>query len=270
MKARIREMYHRLVGPETRSELRRRWYRIRPARIGSGVGSGLKFDPGPSNPDYGRGNNELPVQQALERHATSGSVVFDIGANVGFFTVLAARLVGPDGHVVAFEPVPSNAEYVRRNARLNDMENIAVVEKAVSDATGHGDLVLASYSGGAALSIADTPPDATESVTVPLTTIDEAVETGAVPPPGIVKIDVEGAELEVLRGMESTLRHHRPTIICEIDGPDEAGVADKLAACIAFVEARGFRTEMLDDSYAGTWHVRHFVAEPETATPGRE
>lgn len=267
MKERIRTVFHRLVPPAARLRLRKRLYAIRPPRIGVGVGRGLLFDPGVSNPDYGRGTNEIPVQEALQRHTTPGSVVFDIGANVGFFTVLAARLVGADGRVFAFEPVPENAAQIRRNAGLNRLDNITVVEKAVTDTAGRGQLVLARYSGGAALSTAERPPDATDAVTVDLVTIDGAIRGGDIAPPSVVKIDVEGAEIEVLRGMTETLRAHRPTVICEIDGPAESAVTEKLSACIEFVERLGYRTTMLEDSYAGNrydggWYVRHFVAEP--------
>jgi len=78
--------------------------------IASGPGKGLYFSAGPSNPEYESGDNEVPVQDALVAHTGDGAVVLDVGANVGFFSVIAAKLVGPTGKVVAFEPVPANAD----------------------------------------------------------------------------------------------------------------------------------------------------------------
>ena len=133
-----------------------------PDTIVVGPGRGLHFDPGPSNADYASGDNELPVQQALVDHLRPGAVFYDVGANVGFLTVLGARLVGPHGAVYAFEPVASNALYVHRNAEANRFAQVQVLEKAVSNRNGRGDLNLAKYSGGAALASVEAPPDAAE------------------------------------------------------------------------------------------------------------
>lgn len=253
----------RVLPSSVRSSLHRAWYRLRPPTIEQGVGRGLRFDPGPSNPEYARGSNERPVQDALASIAGEGSVVFDVGANVGFFTVLAAHLVGPIGQVVAFEPVPSNAGYVRRNAALNRLDNVSVVEKAVGDRVGRASLTLARFSGGAVLTHAGRPPDAAETIEVDIISIDQAVSTGAVPVPEVIKIDVEGAELDVFRGLEKTMRDHRPTIICEVDAASESTAAETLSACTDFVTQRGYQVSMLEDSYEGAgWAVHHFVAAP--------
>jgi FkbM family methyltransferase len=203
------------------------------------------------------------VQQALAEHLRAGDILFDIGANVGFFSVIGARLLGPSGSVYAFEPVPSNARCIRRNAALNDLANIEVVARAVSDRTGSAELMLASYSGGAALTTAGRPPDATTSISVEVASIDDLVATAAVQPPSVVKIDVEGAELEVLRGMAVTLREHRPVLICEIDDATPAGYESKYMECIEFIQSFAYDVKDLAPSYpAGGWLVGHFVASP--------
>lgn len=264
-----RDLVRRFVPTSVRRGIRAKWSAIRPPTMIAGVGRGLRFDAGPSNPEYGRGDNELPVQKALEQHVRTGHSVLDVGANVGFFAVISARLVGPTGRVLAFEPVPENAALVRRNARLNGFGNVDVIEKAVSDVNGTGELVLAEYSGGAALSTAAAPPDAAGSIEVELVTIDAAVAKGEIPPPDVVKIDVEGVELAVLRGMSETLRHQRPVVICEIDDATPAGYREKHDACVDFVTSLGYRVDQLDASYpGGDWIVGHFVATPGTAADG--
>ncbi len=228
-----------------------------------GPGCGLRFDPGPSNSDYASGDNELPVQQALADHLRARSVFYDIGANVGFLTVLGARLVGPQGMVYAFEPVPSNAAYVRRNVQANGFTQVQVIEKAVSNCSGVGELNLAKYSGGAALASVDAPPDAAGTLQVDVVTIDELVEHHGLKPPAVVKIDVEGAEFEVLEGMEATAKRHRPVIVVEVDAAEAESLRHKQAACEQWLRSCGYQVKELPDSYPGIrWLVRHIVAKP--------
>lgn len=232
-----------------------------PDMIVVGPGRGLRFDPGPSNSDYASGDNELPVQQALVDHLRPGAVFYDVGANVGFLTVLGARLVGPQGTVYAFEPVASNAEFVRRNSRVNAFAQVQVLEQAVSNRCGKGELNLATYSGGAALASVEAPPDAAGTQTVDLVTVDELIARDGFKPPDVIKIDVEGAELEVLQGMDRTARRHRPVIIVEVDAAEIGLLRRKQAACEQWLRERGYQVHELPDSYVGIrWLVKHIVA----------
>lgn len=236
------------------------------AVIAAGPGRGLRFDPGASNPEYGAGENELPVQATLERHLAAGDVFYDVGANVGFFTVIGARLVGPGGAVIAFEPVPENAARVRENARLNGFSHVDVLEEAVFRESGRSTLVLAEYSGGSMLESVGQPPDASgERIEVPMTTVDEVVYERARPAPHFVKIDVEGAELDVLVGMERTLAEQRPKVLLEVDDAARAGLEQKLSACRAHLEKRGYIVSRLDESYpvggGSGWHVAHLFGK---------
>ena len=253
----------RSVVPErARSAIRSKAFALRPPTMSVGVGRGLRFDPGRSNSAYATGDNELPVQAAFEKHLHRGDVLYDVGANVGFFTVIGARLVGGVGSVVAFEPIAANAALVRRNADLNGFGTIDVIEKAVSDRSGTGELVIAAYSGGSALSTTTPPPDATSVVAVELITLDEFVDAGH-PAPTLVKIDVEGTEIEVLRGMVNVLRRDRPVVIVEIDDSSQQGYDSKLVPSMEFIRSFGYDIEVLADSYAGDdWLVGHFVATP--------
>src|SRR5438132_1248238 len=91
--------------------------------IPHGVGRGLRFNPGSANAGYLLGTSEPAMQKALLRILRPGMYVYDVGANVGFITVLAAKLVGSAGRVVAFEPVATNAEQIEHNVRLNAFAN---------------------------------------------------------------------------------------------------------------------------------------------------
>lgn len=235
----------------------------RDMQIAAGVGAGLWFNAGPSNPAYALGTNEPPVQAALARWLQPGDVFYDIGANVGFFTVIGAKLVGPQGHVVAFEPAPANAACVRHNLALNHFHHVTLIEKAVSSQSGSGNLMVTAYSGGATISPADAGDDVVESIPVALIAIDDLLARQEAPPPIVVKVDVEGAELAVLHGMVQTLREYRPVVIFEVDDGNAARCQEKFEACAAFLRQRGYTVEALEASYTtAEWHVSHALATP--------
>jgi FkbM family methyltransferase len=169
-----------------------------------------------------RGDLEVPVQEALRRTLAPGAVLYDVGANIGFFSLVGARLAGPEGRVYAFEPVAANAAAIRRNMELNGVGNVRVVERALSDAPGRARLQLVEDLSWSRLEATGAHPLTTEIVEVELATVDDLVATGEVPPPAAVKIDVEGSELEVLRGMEETIRGQGPAIVCELHGTGAA------------------------------------------------
>lgn len=241
----------------------RRLVKGRWATIPAGRGAGLRFHPGESNPAYALGTNEAPVQDALAQRLKPGDVFFDIGANVGFFTVIGARLVGADGMVYAFEPLPENVQRTRANVQANRFSNVQILEAAVSDHSGNGELMVAEYVGGSALSSVEHPPDVKGVLPVRLVTIDELVAKNEVRAPQVVKIDVEGAEIEVLRGMSITLESYHPFVIFEIDDRVQDAYDRKYNQCLAFLAQHGYRVLPLEDSYPGAgWIVGNYLAEP--------
>lgn len=230
--------------------------------IQSGVARGVWVNCNRSNPAYSLGNNELIVQKIFQTHLQPGDVLFDIGANVGFFTVISARLVGQQGHIYAFEPEAENVAAIRHNVVLNGFGNVTVIDSAVSDKSGQGELLVAHYSGGSALSTVDTPPpDLKETRVVETVSIDELMDNESLSRPKIVKIDVEGAELTVMKGMVETMRQYRPIILYEIDDADAAEFERKAQACAEFLSDFGYQIEPLAESYAEIdWQVGHFLA----------
>ncbi len=162
------------------------------------------------------GNLESSVQEAMLRHVPAGGVFYDVGANLGFFALLGAHMTGPDGRVLAFEPAPDNAAAIRHNAEVNGLLNVEVVEKAVAAAAGEGRLQVVDDQSWSKLEEYGAHPGTERVLDVPVIALDEEISAGALPPPDVVKIDVEGAEIAVLEGMARTLAEHRPAIICEL------------------------------------------------------
>lgn len=236
--------------------LRRRAYTVR-----TGPAAGLRLFPAGASADYASGDNELPVQQAIHDLLSPGGVFYDVGANIGFFALLAARKVGPTGAAYAFEAVGEHAAAIGRNAALNALENLTVVEAAVSDVDGTAELLLTAHPGGATLATGSTPPDLTGRRQVTTVRLDTLVDGGSIRPPSVVKIDVEGAEPAVLDGMAAILAAHRPALVCEFDGPDEATVAAAVETFQARLAGLSYAVAALAPSYAGSgWHVVHVVA----------
>jgi FkbM family methyltransferase len=231
--------------------------------VQSGVGEGLRIYADRAR-QYVAGTNEIPVQEAFASHIKPGHTFFDIGANVGFFTLVGARLVGPSGKVFAFEPVPQNAEAVRGNVGLNGFTNVTVIEKAVSRRSGAGELILSSHPGGATLITGDiAPPDMVGMASVTLVSIDDVVAKGEIPPPDVVKIDVEGAEVEVLEGMTETIRKYRPILIYEIDDADKQAFTQRFNRFEELVRTHGYEITRLRKGYPGiAIQVGHAVALP--------
>jgi len=199
-----------------------RWLNAGGIQIPSGLAHGLwlaKDDLPLSHSQLGSlafGTLETSVQEALLRHLGEGDVFYDIGANLGFFSILGARMVGPTGRVYSFEPAPRAAAAVRRNAELNGFGHIEVLEMGISDRSAIGRLQLAQDQSWSKLTDYGPHPLVEQVIDVDLRPVDELVESGRVAPPNVVKIDAEGAEIEALRGMERTVREHQPTLICEL------------------------------------------------------
>jgi FkbM family methyltransferase len=154
--------------------------------------------------------------------------VYDVGANVGFTSVLAARLVGAEGVVVCFEPLPANARQIEHNARLNHFAHIRVCFVALGKEDGEAEFVLSASPTWGRLATAGFTPEKVGTIRVPIRRLDTFVAEAALPAPDFIKVDVEGAEADVLAGAAQTLATARPVLMIETHGTNQA-VADALA-----------------------------------------
>lgn len=143
-----------------------------------------------------------------------GDVFYDVGASVGYITLEAARRVGAQGQVVAFEPQPSLAHHIAVSAALNGMRAVTVYPAMLGREAGPGVLHVGSHSVHA--SAIAREPDAA-AIACERTTLDALVASGAIRPPNVIKVDVEGAELQVFEGARRTLARFRPALVFESD-----------------------------------------------------
>jgi FkbM family methyltransferase len=179
------------------------------------------------------GSYEHEKQLALQRAIRSGDVVYDIGANVGFYTLLSCVLTGDRGHVFAFEPLPGNVRYLREHLAINHIPNCTVIEAAVAGQDGEARFAPAVSRSEGRLS-------ATGEIVVRTIALDSAIASGEIKPPAVMKIDIEGAEVECLRGAKNTIRNFRPTIFLATHS------RELNAACLAMLAARNYRVRAID------------------------
>jgi FkbM family methyltransferase len=182
-------------------------------------------------------------QKLLERLVTivkPGDVVYDVGANMGMHAVLLAQAVGGKGQIITFEPELHYCERLRGNAALNGLQNIRISTMALGDHACELEL-LPSEPGNTAPRLADRPPEAGRSRAGPKVQVvegDRLIETDRLPLPRMVKIDVEGFEYAVLKGLRCTLSNPACQIVCcEVhprllpEGVTQGEIIDFLRSC---------------------------------------
>ncbi|MBK8469817.1 MAG: FkbM family methyltransferase [Actinomycetales bacterium] len=169
------------------------------------------------------GSYETTTRRVLEMVVAPGSTVVDVGANVGYFTMLAALLTGPTGRVVAFEPEPRNHALLVANVAENKLDQVHVIRAACADRVGTHELAVnTAESGWHRLVAADGSSNGLKRVPVTLTTVDAVLGDARV---DVVKIDVEGHEGSVLAGMARTLAANPGVTVILEHSPAQARLA---------------------------------------------
>jgi len=171
-----------------------------------GANKGMNWIKGSGVNSYWIGNYEIDKQKALLKTLKKGMVFYDIGANVGFYTLLASRIVSK---VVAFEPYKENIKYLKQNVALNNLKNVIIKPNAVSDVNGY---VRFCDRGSSQGYVSDKGKSLVLS-----TTID------SLDPPDVVKIDVQGGIHKVLDGMKRTIKKYHPILFIAIDNGQREG-----------------------------------------------
>jgi len=164
------------------------------------------------------GRFEIAERLFVERFLRPGMNVLDIGAHHGFYTLLASQKVSPTGRVVAFEPSPREYRKLLRHLRLNGCDNVRARNCALGSREGKAELFLVEGRETGCNSL--RPPNAgepTKTVPASVSTLDSCLKQEKVDQVDFIKLDVEGAEMEVLQGAEELLaRLPRPVFLCEV------------------------------------------------------
>ncbi|MGI5840935.1 MAG: FkbM family methyltransferase [Patescibacteria group bacterium] len=160
-----------------------------------------------------RGNYEEYFTRLLSRNIKKGDTVMDIGANIGYDTLIMASRTGEKGRVLAFEPDPVNFEILRKNVSVNGFKNVLLINAGLGDKNKESDLYISKSNYGDH-QLYDSGDDR-ERVRVEVRTLDDVIKEQRIKRVDLIKADTQGYEPAVFGGGKKTLRRDRPTLFFE-------------------------------------------------------
>jgi FkbM family methyltransferase len=189
-----------------------------------------------------------PYETAIFKEMVKpGMTIVDIGAHIGYYTLLAAKQAGPHGKVYAFEPEPKNFALLSKNITANNANTIKTFNTALSDQSGTRELFIEKYNKGHHSFAKNV--NTVETIRVTTTTLDETMKNNGSPEINILKIDVEGAEPIVLRGMRETIkRSPKMTIFTEVYPRSMTKLGESAEAYLNELTSMGFTLSVIDES----------------------
>lgn len=192
---------------------------------------------------YWMGTYEKVITEQFLKYAKKSKVVYDLGAHIGYYTLIASKSVIENGKVYAFEPFPENINYLRKHVDLNNIDNVNIFEYAVSDKTGK--TLFTNCENNAANSICKSSPMYQYDKFIEVLTIklDDLILKREIYPPQLIKIDVEGAEYDVLKGSLKLLKEYHPTIFLSTHNCQNKGVHKK---CCGLLSELGYSLSYFD------------------------
>ncbi|WP_245800544.1 FkbM family methyltransferase [Natrinema saccharevitans] len=187
---------------------------------------------------------ERAILEDFLKSLKPNDVVYDIGANVGTYTCFVSSKVG-EKQTVAFEPEPQNVKRLHENLKVNNL-NAEIIEVALSNASGTVDFALSGDETGEGEHAMATGQD-TETIEVAMESGDSVIEQRELPTPTVLKIDVEGAEMSVLHGLQEAIQEHVRLIYLEVHPEKLPQFGDTVSEVEAFLENSGFDIEQLSE-----------------------
>jgi FkbM family methyltransferase len=188
---------------------------------------------------------EPGVRAALLVNLKPGFVAYDIGANIGLWTLLMSRLVGSGGSVVAFEPVPATAARLRANLDLSRIDSARVEEVALGREPGTARMFVPTQCDRASLAPESRDDDAFD---VPIARLDDYWHKAGAPVVNFLKIDAEGSEPRILAGAEHLIEKCRPTVACEVNPAKLGPLGHKADEIHEFFAAHDYQAFVWVDS----------------------
>lgn len=188
-------------------------------RILRGPLRGTRFRISP-NSGWGplRGGTEVEVALLMQEFVRPGWVVYDLGANIGIYSLLYSKLVGSHGLVIAFEPLPANLVDLQDNLQLNDCSNVSIRKVAVGSGNSRCRFVIGSNNTEGKL---DSKVSASAaSIEVQVECLDDLVASGTTPP-DLIKVDIEGGEADALDGADRLISSRKPPLFVELHTPEQ-------------------------------------------------
>lgn len=188
------------------------------------------------------GYYEKEFTEAVHELVKPGFVALDVGANMGYYTVMMASLVGPAGKVIAFEPIKEPVYYLKESLQLNDFNNTQLFDTCLGDTSGE----ISFDRTSCRLNVSNKKVQL--EMVVSIRPFDEMASEIGVSKVDLAKIDVEGAEFNVLRGMKNTLQKHGPHLLIEIHPAMIQEFGASAEEMLSFLSEMGYKTKPLDQT----------------------
>jgi FkbM family methyltransferase len=208
--------------------------------IPDGPNAGLRLHVDQSMPLYYwlKESHDQDLVRELQSRIAPGMVVMDVGANIGYNTMMFARWVGAAGRVLSFEPDPMNMQRLRRHCEINELKGVELLPLALSDQEGQ--LRFAAIGQGQSRVLTNDTADNDETVMVEAVRMDDVAVSLGLERLDAIKIDVEDHEVAVLRGCEETLGRFKPFVLIEVHS------VESLIGCSAVLRKLGYTVEPID------------------------
>jgi FkbM family methyltransferase len=200
---------------------------------------GKRWIAGSSSHGCWLGSYEFEKQQQFIKHIRAGDVIYDIGAHVGFYTLLSSQLTGSAGRVIAFEPYPPNIHFLNEHIKLNQLINVTLIPKAVSDRMGQTTFEVAESTSMGHLS---NETSSATTIVVNTVALDQFIIEAQLPLPDVLKVDIEGAEFDFLQGARQLLETRAIKLFLATHGHK---VHEK---CLMFLQTLGYEVLSLEDT----------------------
>lgn len=253
-KARLYQALHRALMPPERFQV---------ADIAPGFRLNCDLQDPEQEKIYFYGHYHERYEARLIRKLLSpGESFWDIGANIGYFTLLAAATLQNSGQILAFEPGRVAFQRLQDNVRLNNFNNIIILNLAASNSAGEAKLYLATEIADTGASLYLGGDDRTAFEIIPTIPLDTYLAQEKFPPPDLIKIDVEGAELAVLQGATTILSEFAPLLLLEMEEKNLLAAGTNKAAIQNFLKPLGYQGAFLSK---GKW----FLTTDMNKTRGR-
>jgi FkbM family methyltransferase len=179
------------------------------------------------------GTYEIEKRILFSKYVRTGMIVYDVGANVGYYTLLASMLTGSKGKVFSFEPLPANISYLKKHIELNRVKNVNVIQNAASDKVSQVRFNFGENRSSGHLSN-------TGEIEVETISLDEFIKQGN-PEPDLIKMDIEGAEYDALVGAKDLLRNKKPVIFLATHS------SEIKAKCLKLLAEFGYTVTAIDN-----------------------
>jgi FkbM family methyltransferase len=202
-----------------------------------------------------------------------GDIAIDVGAHVGYYSMLFRLGVGPSGTVYAFEPMPETYRRLLRNVMYNGFVNLLPLPLAVADRSGSAEFHVNSRNEGESSLLGREP--GTRSCAVQMTCLDDVFRDALPRRPRLLKLDAEGVELNILRGGQRFFETHAPDlVICEHNIGALLATGESEWTLRRFFDERGYACAVLNNGeqmpLGGGEYYRYLRTDEESAPPGYE